>query len=478
MMEKNEFLSSLVESALEMVLVFDRKGTVTYANAGAREKLGYGEEAGDIHISDIFPAVFTKTEEGFSTEYTFGQKTENMSAYRKNQTCFPTETRIMQDGSGQYVCMSYDILEKEFLGREVAQVRAEAEQAMKVKSEFVANVTHELRTPVNGILGNVRELLEMESDEEKLKKLRLMERCCGNMGMIINNILDFSKLEAGKFTLDPQKFHFKNMLDYVKDSHSRRITEKGLDFVVSMSDDIPEYLIGDELRIVQILNNLINNAMKFTSIGRISVEVVKTAQIKDKIELYFFVMDTGIGIDKQDEDKLFQSFSQVDASISRQYGGTGLGLNICKQLVELMGGTIGVESEKGKGSNFSFSIWVTVPEGEVMPAGTVQRPFVRHRPIQDAGEDGVRRYGSDANKDALKKTLSKLILCVEMENWEKAEGFADTVKQLTGEAPKEVKNTALRLKMAIQKENYDKASAAFDKMNALMDSEESGPGEG
>lgn len=478
MMEKNEFLSSLVESALEMVLVFDRKGTVTYANAGAREKLGYGEEIGDIHISDIFPAVFTKTEEGFSTEHKFGQKTENMSAYRKNQTCFPTETRIMQDGSGQYVCMSNDILEKEFLGREVAQVRAEAEQAMKVKTEFVANVTHELRTPVNGILGNVRELLEVESDEDKLKKLRLMERCCGNMGMIINNILDFSKLEAGKFTLDPQKFHFKNMMDYVKDSHSRRITEKGLDFVVSMSDDIPEYLIGDELRIVQILNNLINNAMKFTSIGRISVEVVKTAQIKDKIELYFFVMDTGIGIDKQDEDKLFQSFSQVDASISRQYGGTGLGLNICKQLVELMGGTIEVESEKGKGSNFSFSIWVTVPEGENMPAGTVQRPFMRHRPIQDAGEDGVRRYGSGANKDALKKTLSKLILCVEMENWEKAEGFADTVKQLTSEAPKEMKNTALRLKMAIQKENYDKASAAFEKMNALMDSEESGPGEG
>lgn len=114
-----------------------------------------------------------------------------------------------------------------------------------------------------------------------------MERCCENMGMIINNILDFSKLEAGKFTLDPQRFHFKNMLDYVKDSHIRRITEKGLDFVVSMSEDIPEYVIGDELRIVQILNNLINNAMKFTAIGRISVEVVKTTQVNDKIELYF-----------------------------------------------------------------------------------------------------------------------------------------------------------------------------------------------
>ena len=273
------------------------------------------------------------------------------------------------------------------------------------------------------------------------------------------------------------------MLDYVKDSHIRRITEKGLDFVVSMSEDIPEYVIGDELRIVQILNNLINNAMKFTSIGRISVEVVKTAQVNDKIELYFFVMDTGIGIDKKDEDKLFRSFSQVDASISRQYGGTGLGLNICKELVELMGGTIQVESEKGKGSNFSFSIWVTIPEGEEMPALSgflqgVASGFDRRKLVRDREEDDIRQYGSESNRDNLKRILSKLILCLEMENWEKAEMFADTVKQLTGEAPKEVKSTALRLKMAVQKENYEKASAAYDTLNALINEEESGPGEG
>lgn len=482
-MEKKEFLSSLVEHALEMVLVFDGKGTLSYANAEAREKLGYGGGKENIHISDVFPMIFTKTEEGFSTEYAFERKTETMSAYRKNQTCFPVEARIMRSSDGQYVCMANDILEKEFLGKEVAKVRYEAEQAMKVKSEFVANVTHELRTPVNGILGNVKELLEIESDSGKLKNLHLMERCCENMGMIINNILDFSKLEAGKFTLDPRRFHFKNMLDYVKDSHVRRITEKGLDFVVSMSDDIPEYLIGDELRIVQILNNLINNAMKFTSIGRISVEVVKTAQVNNKIELYFFVMDTGIGIDKKDEDKLFQSFSQVDASISRQYGGTGLGLNICKELVELMGGTIGVESEKGKGSNFSFSIWVTVPEGEEMPAASapvqgIPSGFNKRKPLQEAEENDIRQYGSEANKDKLKRTLSKLILCVEMENWEKAEMFADTVKQLTGEAPREVKSMALRLKMAVQKENYEKTSAAYGALDALIDEEKSEPGEG
>ncbi len=472
-MEKKEFLSSLVEYALEMVLAFDPEGVITYANAGAREKLGYEEGIYGIHIGEIFPTVFEKTEEGFTTEYAFSGETQNIAAYRKNQTCFPTETRIMSYGDGCFVCMSNDILKREFLSKEVIQVRHEAEQAMKVKSEFVANVTHELRTPVNGILGNVKELLETETDASKLKNLHLMERCCENMGMIINNILDFSKLEAGKFTLDPQKFHFKNMLDYVRDSHIRKITEKGLDFVISIADDIPECVIGDELRIVQILNNLISNATKFTSMGKISVEVVRTAQIDDRIELFFFVMDTGIGIEKKDEDKLFRSFSQVDASISRQYGGTGLGLNICKQLVELMGGTIAVESEKGKGSNFSFSIWVTVPEGqncEGPSVYTASMPLLgKRRMLADEEEDDVRQYGSPANQEQLKKILSKLILCVEMENWEKAEGFADTVKQLTVEAPKEVKNTALRLKMAIQKENYDKTAAAFETLNGFME---------
>ncbi|KAI4447610.1 Sensor histidine kinase RcsC [Eubacterium plexicaudatum ASF492] len=121
-----------------------------------------------------------------------------------------------------------------------------------------------------------------------------------------------------------------------------------------MSPQVPEYLIGDELRVGQILNNLLSNALKFTSVGKITVEVVRTARVNDKIELFFIVKDTGIGIDQADKEKLFQSFSQADASISRKYGGTGLGLNICKQLVELMGGRIEVEGEKGRGSTFSF----------------------------------------------------------------------------------------------------------------------------
>ena len=177
------------------------------------------------------------------------------------------------DNPGLYLCMANDILEKEFLGREVEQVRQEAQQAMKVKSEFVANVTHELRTPVNGILGNARELLDFVTDEKILKSLRLIERCCGDMNKIINNILDFSKLEAGKFTLEPRRFHFRNMLNYIKSQHQAKNTEKGLGFFITVSPQVPEYLIGDELRVGQLLNNLLSNAKKYTSIGKITVEV-------------------------------------------------------------------------------------------------------------------------------------------------------------------------------------------------------------
>lgn len=461
-----------MEDALEMILMFDRTGTIVYANASARTKLEYGEELCGRHISDVFPNTFQRSEEGFQTDYPFGMPQQNLVAYRKNLTCFPVETRIIGDAAaaGRYTCMANDILEKEYLSREVEQVRQEAQQAMKVKSEFVANVTHELRTPVNGILGNVRDLLEEETDQHTEQYLRLIERCCEDMNKIINNILDFSKLEAGKFTLEPRKFQFRNMLDYVKSQHINRITEKGLGFFMTVSPQIPEYIIGDELRIVQVLNNLLSNALKFTALGKITVEVVRTARISDKMELFFIVKDTGIGIDKSDRDKLFQSFSQVDASISRRYGGTGLGLNICKQLVELMGGSIEVESEKNKGSTFSFSIWVGISEEEAASAEAIRySPADRTDVSTEEEEPGaVRIYGTPDNQEQLKNNLSKLILCVEMENWEKAEMFMDIIKQLTEGAPREVGRIVLRLKMAIQKENYDKVVAELDAFEQLL----------
>lgn len=464
----------LFDEVLEMIILFDRAGKIMYINKTAGQKLEYGDELLGRNIRDVFPNISDTYKDEQQEEENETQSFRNLVAYRKNTTCFPVEAKVVESNvlPDLYICMANDILEKEFLGREVERVKEEAQQAMKVKSEFVANVTHELRTPVNGILGNVRELFDRDLDSETEKSLRIVERCCDDMNKIINNILDFSKLEAGKFNIESRKFNFRNMMDYVKQNHINRMTEKGLEFFMTISPNIPEYIIGDELRIVQILNNLLSNAQKFTSWGKITVEVFRTAMVNDRVELFFLVSDTGIGIDKEDKNKLFQSFSQVDASISRKYGGTGLGLNICKQLVELMGGSIEVESEKNKGSNFSFSIWVGVCEGDEAALRQPDDKYVsgmKYGNEADANNaDDIRIFGTEENKKSLKKNLSKLILCVEMENWEKAESFMDTVHQLTQEAPQDVKRIVLRLKMAVQKENYEKTAVEFEKLNDFL----------
>lgn len=476
-MNQNEDCIFHIDDALEMILMFDLTGTISFANETARNKLGY-DDLCNVHISEVFRNTFTASEDGFETDYPFGNTQQNLVAYRRNLTCFPVEVRIINSdvNHGIYICMANDILEKEYLSREIEQVKQEAQQALKVKSEFIATVTHELRTPVNGVLGNVQELLDGELDERTHKSLRLIERCCDDMNKIINNILDFSKLEAGKFTLEPRKFHFRDMLDYVKRNHINKLNEKGLSFFMTVSPQIPEYVIGDELRITQILNNLLSNAQKFTSVGKITVEVVKTARVNDKLELFFIVSDTGIGISSSDKEKLFKSFSQVDASISRKYGGTGLGLNICKQLVELMGGRIEVESEKNKGSTFSFSIWVELcEEDKNMPLQTEadgensSAAFIEsYSGIGTDDTDNIKQYGTHENQENLKRNLSKMILCVEMENWEKAEMFMEVIKQLTEGAPREVNRVVLKLKMAIQKENYDKVITEYKALEQIM----------
>lgn len=478
-MEQDSLFQFSIENVLEIVLVFNATGIISYANQAAWQHLEYSEELYQCQITDIFPGEFVFENEQIVFKPGDLGVMREMMAYRKNRTCFPARVKICCYRSGiqpVYICMVENVSTENFLEKQANLAGQEAEEAQKVKTEFVANVTHELRTPVNGILGNTRELIDGETEGTKLKLLHLIERGCNDMHALINNILDFSKLDAGKFVLEPRSFHFRNMLDYVKGNHSNKIIEKGLNFSITVSPEIPECVIGDELRIVQILNNLISNAYKFTSVGGVHVEVVKTAQMGNKVELFFMVIDTGIGIAKADQDKLFKSFSQVDASISRKYGGTGLGLNICKQLVELMGGSIHVESDVGRGSIFSFHIWIENPEenctsgaAEYFESTGEQQLLHKLQSLteQSAG-DKIWTYGEAANREEIEKKMSKLILSVEMENWEKAEMFAETVKQLTEGAPREIKSAALRMKMAVQKGDHEKAITAFETLQQLL----------
>ncbi len=469
-MRLEEAIQSSLQHIQELVLFFDENGLIFYANDSANEKLGYGNRINQLDIRRVFPTVFSNDRKVMGTLIESIEDRREAEAYRENRTCFPVTVEFRQYDESFFSCIATDMTNKTYLRRRIEQVQNEAEEAVKVKSEFVANITHELRTPVNGILGNILELKDIIEDPAQLRVISLVERGCADMNAIINNILDFSKLESGKFTIEKREFELRKMMEYVASVHRPKMMEKSLDFSVNIAPDVPERVVGDELRIVQVLNNLLSNACKFTLVGRIAIEVVKVNQLKGRVELFFLVIDTGIGISKENQDKLFQSFSQVDASISRRFGGTGLGLNISKQLVELMDGAIRVESEEGKGSMFSFNIWVDMPEDkqeEVYVPMTSFEPSLADY-TGNSNIDRIRQYGTEENLTELERNLNKLILSAEMDNWEKAEKFAVTLRELTANAPKEIKSLALRMKMSVQKEDYDKTADAITSIRSII----------
>lgn len=471
MLFHNEMLMYAMDQALEMVFLFDETGRITFANETAKRILEYGDALCGTMVTEIFPYEFRIVDLGFETNHDFTPDIISLMAYRRNHTCFAVEARILKYGYAPhwFICMAYDATRQNLYEKKAVQAGREKEEALEVKTRFVENITHELRTPVNGILGNARELVLLKDSEEQQRLLQLVERSCQDMYAIIDNVLDFSTLEEGKYQLENEKFQFRHMIDDVKSSWLHKITEKNLDFFMTVSPEVPAYVIGDEQRIRRILNILLDNAVKFTSTGKIVLEVVQTAQIDGRAELFFMVIDTGIGIGRADQDKLFKSFSQIEPSATRRYGGAGLGLNIAKQLVELMDGSIRVESEEGKGSMFSFHIWLELPREEDLSEAA---PFL-------AEEDRLKGLGDAVLRDErsepagaeilpeLEKKMSKLILSVEMDNWEKAELFMNAVKQLTDGQP-HVKSAVLRLKMAIQKADHDKSVAAFEKLQEAL----------
>ncbi|HDY8174273.1 TPA: response regulator, partial [Vibrio vulnificus] len=258
-----------------------------------------------------------------------------------------------------------DLTERKQMESELRDAKDTADAMSRAKGDFLANMSHEIRTPMNAILGMAHLALNTELDPSQRKYLTRINESAKNLLGIINDILDFSKIEAGKLSVESIDFSLDEVFENLTNVISFKAQEKGIEFLLDIDPRVPVGLVGDPLRLGQVLVNLCGNAVKFTEKGEILVSVMPESQSSDDVTLRFSVKDTGIGIDKEKIADLFNAFSQADTSITREFGGTGLGLSISKQLVELMGGQLSVSSAVGMGSTFTFTIHCGLQEAKM-----------------------------------------------------------------------------------------------------------------
>ncbi len=287
---------------------------------------------------------------------------------------------IEYEGRQCFLAWLYDITERRAAESAIRNAKELAEEATRTKSEFLANMSHEIRTPMNAIIGMGHLMQKTEMTSRQRDYQNKIQQSCQHLLGIIDDILDFSKIEAGKLTIERVEFTLHGVLDTVRNLVSDKVAAKGLELRFQVDNEAPTILLGDPLRLGQILVNYANNAVKFTEHGKIEISVRVLEQTEQDVLLHMAVADTGIGLPAEQQARLFQSFQQADASTTRRYGGTGLGLAICKRLADLMGGSVGVHSAPGQGSVF----WLRLRLGKG-----------RHRGIHPP-PDGIQQHGAPA----------------------------------------------------------------------------------
>ncbi len=388
--------AGLVSRALEAsgngILITDPRRTdnpIVYVNAAFERLTGYravdaiGRNPRFLHRDDSDQAALSELRRGVAEARPASVVLRN---YRRDgrQTWVELDVSPVFDDDDvlvAFIGVQHDVTLHKFAEEALLHARTQALAASRLKSEFLATMSHEIRTPMSAIIGMSDLLLDMGLDEEQTGAARMVRDAAGSLMQILDDILDFSRIEAGELTLEARDFEPGRLLEEVVGLLGQQSRDKGLALSVHVDGLVSPVLTGDPLRLRQVLVNLVGNSLKFTDEGSVEVRVGQLASDAATETIRFEVADTGIGLDAADHARLFQPFTQADGSITRKHGGTGLGLSICRRLVDLMGGTIGAEGEPGGGAMFWFTVRLLRPETAPGPAVTPVATATPPRPV-------------------------------------------------------------------------------------------------
>jgi PAS domain S-box-containing protein len=392
---------------------------IVYANKAACEALGYSaDELMRMTIYDLDPDYSPEKAAALRAELVRTGKPMMFEARnrRKDGTMIDIEVTAFaaQDDKRSLSIVAFkDITERKRAEEQIRRAKEIAEDATRMKSDFLANMSHEIRTPLNAIIGLSHLVLKTPLDMRQRDYVAKVQTSGQHLLGLINDILDFSKVEAGKLDLESAEFGLQELLDTTRTVIAERCQAKGLALLFDIAPDVPMRLVGDPLRLGQILLNYANNAVKFTSEGSVLVSVRVCQRREQQVQLRFEVHDTGIGLTPEQSARLFQSFTQADTSTTRKFGGTGLGLAISRKLAELMGGDVGVESDAGRGSMFWFSAWLGTVAGKPHEeAAAADASGVCHAHVRGARVLLVE--DNDINQEVARELLLDLGLVVEI----------------------------------------------------------------
>ncbi|MBL8850406.1 MAG: PAS domain-containing protein, partial [Planctomycetaceae bacterium] len=353
---------SLVDNLPVNVIRKDLDGRITYVNASVCQLLGMRlDEIRGKTDYDFFPPELAEKYRAddravIETGVTFSDIEENRSGERKSW--FEVRKTPIRDPADRVVgsqAIFWDVTQRQQALLDLAEAKEAAESANRAKSEFLANMSHEIRTPMNAIIGMTGLVLDSQLNPQQFDYLRTVQESAESLMGLINDLLDFSKIESGKIELESEPFDVRAWLGDTIRALAIRADARGLELVCHVDDRVPAVVVGDGLRLRQIIVNLVGNAIKFTEQGEVVLDVACAGEDEQDVQLKFAVRDTGIGIAPEHREKIFRAFEQADMSTTRRYGGTGLGLAISSRLAEFMGGRIHVASELGRGSTFEFT---------------------------------------------------------------------------------------------------------------------------